>query len=373
MKRNMVLLASLALAACATPARLQTAKAPLELVSAIAAQPHPVALYVTGAGVARPYGTVSGFADADTRRPFTVDTPLRIASNTKTFVAATVLRLWEQGRIDLDAPIAPLLAPSLDGILRADGYDTSRITVRQLLSHSSGLYDQGSDPRFIEAVVADPSHVWTREELVGLTTRYADPQSAPGTEFRYSDTGYILLGDIVERITGLSLGLAVRRELKLNRFGLGSTWWEITEPKPRSAPDRARQFIPNAEATNIHPSMDLYGGGGLLMSARDLATLTAALFEGRIFDRPETLREMLWQGPHRGAEQYRLGIFVRRVNGREFYWHGGFWGTLVYYAPDTRMAVSAVTTHQSGWNSMVPVLEQTIGARAPRPAAASGP
>ncbi|HEY0116993.1 MAG TPA: serine hydrolase domain-containing protein, partial [Allosphingosinicella sp.] len=123
-----------------------------QLQARVAGESWPVAVYVTDPGES--YGAAAGLADPAAGRPLTVETPLRIASNTKTFVAATILRLWEQRRIDLDAPIAPLLTPSLEAILRADGYATDRITVRHLLSHSGGLYDHGGDPRYIEAVLA---------------------------------------------------------------------------------------------------------------------------------------------------------------------------------------------------------------------------
>ncbi len=333
---------------------------PSELQEQLAAASRPMAVYVAGAGVETPHGASAGEAGAAT--PLTIDTPVRIASNTKTFVAATLLRLWEQGRIDLDAAIGPLLTPALDELLRADGYDTGRITVRQLMSHSAGLYDHGGDPRFIEAVIADPAHVWTREELVRLSMTYADPQSAPGTEFRYSDTGYILLGDIIERKTGKNLAAAVREQLRLDRLDLSSTWWERFERPPPGVAPKARQFLGARDATGFDPSMDLYGGGGLLMSARDLATFFAALFEGRVFDRPATLREMLWQGPHRGAHIYRLGIFVKRVGDRDFYWHSGFWGTHAYYAPHSRTAVAGITTNQDAYRRLLRVVEETIGA-----------
>ncbi len=310
--------------------------------------------------------------EAEPGRALTVDTPVRIASNTKTFVAATLLRLWEQGRIDLDAPIGPLLTPALDALLRADGFDTGLISVRQVMSHSAGFYDHGGDPRFIAMVQADPTHVFTREELVRLSMQWADPQSPPGTEFRYSDTGYILLGDIIERVTGQNLAVAVCEQLRLDRLGLGSTWWERFEQAPAGAPARARQFLGETDATGFDVSMDLYGGGGLLMSARDLATFFQALFEGRVFDRPETLREMLWQGPHRNAHVYRLGIFVKRAGERDYYWHSGFWGTMAYYDPQNRVAIAGITTNQDGYRALLGQVESLIGIPPAPPRAASG-
>lgn len=333
------------------------------LAEAVEALPRASAIYVAGRGTAEPWGAAAGVAFPETGAPMTVDTPVRIASNAKTFTAATVLRLWETGRIDLDAPIGPLLTPELDALLVADGYDTAAITVRQLLTHSAGLYDHGGDRRFVEAIRADPSHVWTRAELVGLTTAWADPQPA-GVAFRYSDTGYILLGDIVERITGKPLGVAVREELRLDRLGLTASWWEIMEPAPPGAV-RAPQALGDIDARDWHASMDLYGGGGLVMSARDLATFFAALFEGRIFDRPDTLAEMLRPGRHQGGDHYRLGVFVSERDGRTFYWHSGFWGTVAIYAPDAGVAVAGVTTNQDAYRRLVIAVQKAAGVTAP--------
>lgn len=342
----------------ASPAYALAPLSPPALESTLQSAPYPMAVYVAGEGTPQPFGAVAGYADAAAHRQLTLDTPLRIASNTKTFTAASILRLWELGKLDLDASIDGLLSPRLNELLRKDGYATDRITVRHLLSHSAGLYDPGSDPRYIKTVLADPKHVWTREEQVRLLTEYADPQSAPATEFRYSDSDYVLLGDIIERITGENLGRSVRTLLRLDRLGLRSTWWEYDEASPPGVGLRARQFLGEVDATEVHGSMDLFGGGGLLMSTRDLATFAAALFEGRIFDRPETLREMLWQGPHRGGDTYRLGIFVKQAGDQQLYWHSGFWGTLVYYNPRTRVAVAGMTTNQKGFANLLPIVER---------------
>ena len=358
-----------ALLAC-TPQSLRTGEPPrtelqTAVQAAVAEGADPIALYVTGAGVPRPYGAAAGMADPSANRALTPETPLRVASNTKTFVAATMLRLWEQGRVDLESPIEKLLDPRLTAILKADGYRTDVITVRHLLSHSGGLYDHGSDPRYVKAVMTDPDHRWTREQQIRLATSYADPQSAPGTEVRYSDDGYILLGDIIERVTGKNLARAVRDELRLDRLGLSSTWWEIFEQPPRRAVPRARQFMDGQDVTGLHASLDLYGGGGLVMSPRDLATFIAALFENRIFARPETLREMLWKGPHKGAEKYRLGIFVEEAGGQQFYSHSGFWGTLVYYNPQRRIAVAGATTNPKSYRKLLGLVRQAAGMPTP--------
>ena len=101
------------------------------------------------------------------------------------------------------------------------------------------------------------------------------------------------------------------------------------------------------------------------MSAKDLAILTAALLEGRLFERPGTLQEMLWQGPHKGADGYRLGVFVGRANGRDYYWHSGYWGTVAYYVPDTGIAVAGVTNNQDAYRRLVNAVQKAAGVAAP--------
>lgn len=332
------------------------------LQAEVAADPRPMALFVTGKGVASPFAVSTVGKDGMAATPaLGPDTPVRVASNTKTFVAATVLRLWEQGRIDLDAAIGPLMSPRLDELMRNGGYDTARITVRHLLSHSAGIYDHAQDKRYLPLVLSQPGKRWTREDQVRLAVTWGKPLNPPGTVFNYSDTGYILVGDIIERITGQSLGKAVRTQLQLDRLKLQSTWWELLEDKPRHAPWRARQFIGDAEVTDLDASVDLHGGGGLVMSAKDLAILTAALFEGRLFDRPQTLHEMLWQGPHKGADGYRLGVFVGQANGRDYYWHSGYWGSVAYYVPDTGVAVAGVTNNQDAYHRLVSAVQKAAG------------
>lgn len=330
------------------------------LQTAVQSDHRPIALFITGRNIAQPLALV-GQGKSSTGAMLDVDTPVRVASNTKTFVAATVLRLWEDKRIDLDAAIGPLLTPAIDQLLQSGGYDTARITVRQLLSHSAGMYDHAADNRYFGLILSQPERRWTREDLVRLAVTWGRPLSATGTAFHYSDTGYILIGDIIERITGQSLGKAVREQLQLDRYHLRSTWWEIMEEQPNTAAPRARQFVGDFEASKLDASIDLYGGGGLVMSTRDLATLTAALFEGKLFKHPETLKEMLWRGTHKGAETYRLGVFVKTVNGQDYYWHSGYWGTVAYYAPATGIAVAGASNNQDAYRRLVRMAELAVG------------
>lgn len=279
-------------------------------------------------------------AAAPDGREMTARTPVRLASLTKTFTAAATLRLWETGRLGLDVPIANLVAPEHDRILRGGGYDTGSITARHLLMHAGGLADHAESPAFLRAIRADPGHVWTRTGQVALMLELGASLSDPGTDFAYSDTGYVLLGEIVERATGRPLGHAVRDLLRWDDLGLRHVRWE-GEPVARG-PARAHQWMDGLDTTSIHGSIDAFGGGGIVASIEDAARAYVALVSGATFDRPDTLDLMLAAPGRPAGSPYRMGLFGgERDRDRDFR-HGGFWGLHATVLPDRQIAIAAV-------------------------------
>ncbi|GAB1438860.1 hypothetical protein MASR2M36_16190 [Providencia sp.] len=161
-------------------------------------------------------------------------------------------------------------------------------------------------------------------------------------------------------MTGQSLGLAVRKLLKFDEIGLESAYWEYLEqPSQHSAP-RARQYLGKSEGTHFHASMDAYGGGGLVMSSKQMAIFLEALFEGMIFSSPETLKAMLSAGTHQGAESYRLGIMVNVVNGITLYSHLGFWGSVAYYAPEAKISAAGFVDNKVSRETLIAVIESLL-------------
>jgi D-alanyl-D-alanine carboxypeptidase len=126
----------------------------------------------------------SGVADVATGTSLARENPVRIASNTKTFVAAAILRLWEEGQLGLDDALSTHLPSEYAEILAGDGYDLEAITIRHLLTHTSGLYDYADRDLFVEAVLADPTHRWTPAEQIGLAVEWGDPYGGPGEVYR---------------------------------------------------------------------------------------------------------------------------------------------------------------------------------------------
>lgn len=287
-------------------------------------------------GAALSWSGAVGVVERATGAQATPQTAFRIASVTKTFTSAAIHRLAEQGQIGLNDAIAQHLDPATTQLLRERGYDTEKMTVAHLLAHTSGLPDHDG-PQYQQAVLADVTKRWTRREqlLFGLD-RFAKV-GAPGETFRYSDTGYCLLGEIIERKTGTHLGAAYRSLLKFDALGMKSTWMEAFEPAPPALANFAHAYGDNGLDLRIaDATVDTYGGGGLVSTVGDLTTFIRALFEGRVVS-PASLVSMQTPAtiPFRGR-----GIFLSSLGTQSCWGHEGFWGVGTYYCPESRISVS---------------------------------
>lgn len=296
-------------------------------------------------------------------KTFTTDTPLRIASITKTFVAVATLRLWERGRFDIHAPISSLLDEGLDDLLRENGYDTANISPRHLLMQTSGLADHVSD-QYFELILNEPDKEWTREEQIRLAMDNHDPVGEPGQGFSYSDTGYILLGHLLERSEGASIASIVRREIGYEKIGLSNTWWEKLETSPPSAKPRASQFVDGMDVSRLNPTIDLYGGGGLVSTAQDMALFMSAVMRGDFFEQPETLQVMLFAPGHPSPDQYRIGLSFDIITGHSVYYHNGYWGTFAGFVPTLNIAFAGAVADQENHSQLNDLLWKEIEALA---------
>jgi len=301
--------------------------------------------------------------------PLQGDEGFRIASVTKTYVAATALRLSEDGKLDLQAPISRWLPAQWTRLLASDGYAPDRITVRQLLSHTSGLADHAQAPQFIAAIKADPTVAATPGDHVRHLVEWTQPLGEPGARFSYSDTGYILLGTIIERVTGQSLPQAVRAELRLDDLGLPGTYWEQAEPAKGRA--RAHQWFEGLDTYHWSPTMDLYGGGGIVATTQDMATFMSALLQGKVFHRPETLKLMQSAEGLPKDSTYRLGIFAYDFDGVAAAGHSGFWGTLVATEPTSGRTIAGAVTDRSDFPRLKSIVNDYLHQAAGHGAAAA--
>ncbi len=289
----------------------------------------------------------------------TVATPVRIASITKTYVAAAILRLWEDGLIELDAPIGDLISAESNALLKSDGYDTDQITVRHLLLHSSGMPDHVNDA-YVELVFSEPDKVWTPTDQIEFLVNSTDPLETSGKEFSYSDTGYILLGDILRETTGVPLHQTVRDLLKLDELQLSSTYWDEAEEPIQNNPERAHQWFLEQDTYGFHGSLDAHGGGGLVASIKDVAMFYHALFNGSVFDQPLTLQQMTTGVGHPNHSPYRYGFFEVKIHGQQAFYHSGFWGTNVIHVPQLNLTIAGVSLDERGFDPLKKLMNEMI-------------
>ncbi len=267
--------------------------------------------YIPGAVLAvslpghTPWVGASGLADRQQGRPMEPATNVRIASISKIFTAVVVLQLAEEGRIDLDAPIATYL-PDL-----VPGGDT--ITVRNLLNHTSGLYDYLEDVNFITRAYQEPERRWEPRELVAYATQFP-PLFQPGARgaWDYSSTNYVLLGMIVEQVTGNPLAQEMHQRI-FDPLGLERTFFAPDEPVPTTA---ARGYGVAVDQTHVAMSF-AFATANLVSTAEDVQRFMEALVNGELLQ-PETLNMMYvfvnGQGQYNMPElEYGLGLMRNRL------------------------------------------------------------
>ncbi len=279
-----------------------------------------------------------GMADPKSGTPLSPDQPFRVASVTKIFVGAAILRLAEDGRVALSQPIDRLVSPETRHLLQSGGYDPHYITVRQLMDHTSGIRDFYDDPNYEQSMLAHPQRRWTRHEQIAIAMKAGSAYGKPGERFHYADTGYSILGEILERTTGQPMAAALRSLLPFDRLGLTSTWLESLEPPPPGAKPRSHQFVGDIDMTAADPSYDLYGAGGLVSTVDDLSRFFRAIFRGQVFRDPATLASGLVMQVAETGEGYggrlRPALFApEKVGPHACLGQGGYYGTMVVHCP----------------------------------------
>ncbi len=279
-----------------------------------------VTLAVDGPARSR-FVTASGTEERGGGTAVTTDAQFRVASTTKLFVATVVLQLVEEGRLSLDAPVSAYVP----GFRHARG-----VTIRQLLNHTSGIPDFTRTDHFHEGLLEHRDREWSTDELLALV---ADVRRdfAPGTDYLYSNTGYLLLGRVIDTVTGSPWAAEVRRRI-FDPLRLQHTYVAGAEPVPAGVLPGYIDVdmdgdVENVETGGSWPALETAEGpaGAIVSTAGDLAAFAGALFRGRLLS-PSTLEQMVAEGPHHPRNaNYGLGVEIARPDYRLTVWgHGGF-------------------------------------------------
>ena len=290
----------------------------------------------------------TGVSDKHTQAKLQADQPVLIASNTKTYISAAILKLYEQKKLNIEDSIGKYLTKKTRDKLVKDGYKTSNISIINLLSHTSGIDDYVNDDYFT-FVNTHRQYNWTRDEQIDRAVQVGKPLAQPGDTFKYADVNYLLLTEIIEKVTHQPFYKALRELLQYKALQLKTTWFTKLEPKPKGTGVLAHQYWSKYpwDAYDLDPSWDLYGGGGIVATATDMALFYKYLFEGKIIKDKNVLARFHTAVPCKTQTNYCLGIRNITMAGLTGYYHGGFWGTDVIYFPELKTAISIVILERS--------------------------
>jgi D-alanyl-D-alanine carboxypeptidase len=296
---------------------------------------------------------VSGLAEIATRTPVGPTTAFAFASMSKTFTSALIIQLIEAGRLHLTdsaASILPKVATQID----------PRITIAMLLDHTSGLQDYFLNPKIDAPLQAKPTRPWTTDQALAYVLK---PYFPPGRGWHYSNTNYLLLGLIAERITGQPLDVAIRSRL-LDPSGLKAIWYQakeqpraplahgyrVTSTKPTAKP------IDLADGTGVAPFRSVVtaaaGAGSLAGTSEDLARWARLLYSGQVLG-PDGTAVLLGgfsaTAAYKPAIPYGYGVQAAVIDGHPSLGHSGrllgFRGVLRHF-PLEGLTI-AVLTNQS--------------------------
>ncbi len=295
----------------------------------------------------------AGNAEFGPDRPIEQDTQFAIASVTKTFTAALILQLAEEGLIDLDAPF---------GTYFRDAPRKDKVTIRQLLSHTSGIYNYWSGKRYAAISRAwwetpgagglkARNHRWTYKEMMDLVK---SGDFKPGEDYEYSNTNFLILGQVAEAVTGEPLHKQLSERF-FKPLGLDDTVYQ-PEQKPRADAAHGHWAWPggHTDHTKDSPYVPFMAAasiadaaGAMASTAGDLATWAGALYGGDVLSE-EMLDQMIdFQRPG----WYGLGADVGVFAGHRAYGHrGGIRGyeSSMWYFPHSGVSI-VLLSNQGNW------------------------
>ena len=304
----------------------------------------------------------SGTGDIGRGTPLSPAAHFRAGSMIKPLVATAILQRVERGELALDAKLTDLLPTAITDSID----DAATIELRMLLDHTSGI-PEFLDPNIEAAAGADPAHVWTLAEF--LASVEAQAAGTPGAGYGYSNTNYVLLGEILSAQTGRDWRDVVTEDV-IDRAGMTES--SLPLPGDRAVPAPvARGYIALGDQglvdfSGMDPSMAAASGGhALITTTADMTTFLRALLAGELFDDPGTLAQMLAYRPAVEAEAfqtgYGLGIALTEVEGRRFVGHlgrtAGYWGFHLH-APATGYTFSGYMNVEGDLGAFVaPILD----------------
>lgn len=273
----------------------------------------------------------TGKADTQTGDPMNPRDGFRIASITKTFTGTLVLQLVDEGRLTLDDTIDKYVSGIPDG---------DKITMRMLLNHTSGIFDCDDDPGLSETILTEPLKQWTPQEMVDIALKYP-PYFPPGQGYHYSNTDSILLGMVIEKVTGKKVEALFKTRI-VDKLGLKNTYFP-TGPDMPSPHAHGYSEVDGKmkDVTVMNMSWD-WTAGAVISNLNDLKTWVKELGEPKLIsERMQTERLKLADVKEvAGGGTTGYGLAISKLGG--YLGHTGAdpgWTSLAYRWPEKGVTV----------------------------------
>ncbi len=295
----------------------------------------------------QPWNGVSGYFDNSRAERLKWDDKFLIGSITKSFTAVIVLQLWEEGQVELDNPIINYMPAEIGNALQEIDYGNI-MTVRQVLKHLSGIRNYMTFGVAAE-IYADPGREWTVIEILEIVRNVGPPDFYPGDDYRYSNTNFVLLGSLIENVTGRNYRDVLEQNI-LSRINLENSFL------PELVPLGNYDGVAHGYEDDFH---DLLGGrtldalelnsgtawawsaGGMISTTEDLNTFFRALDNNMLFASDSTFQMMIEDTAN---HHYGMGIVINTDPALGLYYGhaGGQVGfrSYAYYFPEHDLAVS---------------------------------
>ena len=282
---------------------------------------YPAALAAVSDSKGESAGVAVGKGSLETGQAPPMDGEVRIGSNTKTFVAVVVMQLVQEGKVGLDEPIETYLP----GLIKGEGIDGSKITVRQLLQHTSGL------PDFDETLFGTTDvfqyryhYVTPRDVLDSALSKPA--QFEPGTQWKYTNTNYIVQGMLVERVSQRPVGEQIDERI-VKKLGLSHTYFPAPgEEKIRGTHPQGYHLNGEGKLEDITEMDPTWGwaAGAMVSTPSELNTFFQAVFDGRLLTQASIQEMKKGVDIGSGGRVYGLGLIGTPLScGGTSWGHGG--------------------------------------------------
>jgi D-alanyl-D-alanine carboxypeptidase len=249
----------------------------------------------------------AGIGNLATAQAMSVDDHVRIASNTKTFVATVILQLVDEGKIGLDDPLEMYVPGVPNG---------AEITIRQVLGMTAGIDDYVKDPVLAAEYAADPLLPFTPEDALAMI-RASTPEFAPGEKAQYSNSNYVLLGMIIEQVTGQPAGEVIAERV-LVPLGMTQTSFATTETMPEPY---AHGYTPveegSAELRDVTLSNPYvpWTAGAIISTLADLRIWAREMSEGTLLSPSSQAERLQWRPFATSRFDVSYGLGILNLNG----------------------------------------------------------